>query len=106
MPFNDNKRLDPSQVQDRRGRKTGQTIAIGGGMGLILLLASMFFGVDLTELVNPDTLAPANSDMYFDDIDDLATTCQTGADANERQDCRVVGFVNSIQAFWEEEFPD
>lgn len=105
MPFNENKRLDPSQVQDRRGRSAGQTIAIGGGgIGIIILLVSMFLGVDLTELVGSDMLAPSRSDSYYEDVSDLATVCRTGADANQRQDCRIVGFVNSIQAFWEEEF--
>ena len=106
MPFNENKRLDPSQVQDRRGRSTGQTIALGGGgLGIIILLVSMFLGVDLTGLVNTDALAPSTSQEYYEDAGDLTSECMTGADANERQDCRVVGYVNSIQAFWEEEFP-
>jgi len=105
MPFNEKKNLDPSQVQDRRGRSTGQTIAIGGGgLGIIILLVSMFLGVDLTELAGSDMLAPSTSDSYYEDAEDLTSVCRTGADANQRQDCRIVGFVNSIQAFWDEEF--
>jgi len=104
MPFNENKRLDPSQVQDRRGSSAGRTIAIGGGgIGLIVLLVSMLLGVDLTGLAPVEGIAPPSSEGYLEDVSDLATECQTGADANIRQDCRIVGFVNSIQAFWEDE---
>ena len=106
MPFNEKKNLDPTQVQDRRGRSTGQTIAIGGGgLGIVILLVSMFLGVDLTGLVDTDLLAPSTSDAYDGGVGELTAQCLTGADANERQDCRIVAFVNSIQAFWEEEFP-
>ena len=105
MPFNEKKRLDPSQVQDRRGRSMGQTIAIGGGgFGLIILLVSMLLGVDLTDLTNMVEVAPSTyEEGYSADVSDLAAECQTGADANSRQDCRIVGFVNSIQAFWTDE---
>ncbi len=106
MTFNDRKRLDPSQVQDRRGQGMGKTIAIGGGgLGLIALLVSILLGVDLTGLVpGAEGSASSTYDSYPSDVSDLQTECQTGADANEREDCRIVGFVNSIQAYWTDEF--
>ena len=105
MPFEERKRLDPSQVQDRRGRSMGRTIAVGGGgLGLILLLASLFLGVDLTDLAGIAQGSAPGADAYYEDAGDLIAECQTGADANSRQDCRIVGYVNSIQAFWDEEF--
>jgi uncharacterized protein len=32
---------------------------------------------------------------------EVSQECQRGEDANERQDCRIVGVVNSVQAFWD-----
>ena len=99
MTFRRDVNLDPGQVTDRRGGfgggRRGGGLAVGGGLGGIILLAIMLFtGVDLTGLAGMGGTEnqPASSD--------LAEECRTGADANERQDCRIVGAVNSLDEYW------
>ncbi|HEX4744649.1 MAG TPA: neutral zinc metallopeptidase [Candidatus Limnocylindria bacterium] len=107
MTFDPNVRLDPSQVGDRRrgggvlgGGGGGPVIAGGGGIiGVVLLVAFMLLGGDPTALLDPSGGAMAPVDSA-----ETATQCQTGADANTRDDCRIVGFVNSIQKYWTDEF--
>jgi uncharacterized protein len=105
MPFNDQSRLDPSQVQDRRGRSVGRTVAVGGGgLGLVILVVALLLGAnpsDLLGLVGTNQAAP---NQNTSEVSDLQTVCQTGADANSREDCRIVGYVNSIQDYWSTEF--
>jgi predicted metalloprotease len=97
MSFNPNARLDPGQIQDRRGRGGG--IAIGGGIGTIILVAAyLLLGGNIGDLggvVGQQPVGPAASG-------DLSA-CQTGTDANQKEDCRIVGYVNSIQAYWQDE---
>ena len=116
MPdFRDEAKLDTSQVEDLRGRRGrvgrvpggGLTVG-GGGLGIVvaILLAVLFGGNvvggggglgDLGNLEDQTAGTPAvNSE--------IARECRTGADADEREDCRVVGYVNSIQAYWTESF--
>ncbi len=103
MSFNNKSRLDPNQVEDRRGRGRGRTIAVGGGgLTLVIVVVAMLFGVDLTSLTGGQQAPYSNESVG--EVYDLEAECQTGADANERQDCRIVGFVNSIQSFWTDEF--
>ena len=105
MPFNERSRLDPSQVEDRRGRGL-RGGAVGGGLGLVVLVVALLLGVDpggLADVIG-QAQAPAASTGNASEINNLAEQCRTGADANAREDCRVVGFVNSIQAFWTDEF--
>ena len=107
MPFNEKSRLDPSQVQDRRGMSTGTKVAVGGGgLGLLLLLVALIFGFNPGDLMNTSLVEPSYSDPSGGQITDLAAECQTGADANTRTDCALVGYVNSIQAFWSDVFAE
>ena len=104
MSFNRRSRLDPSQVEDRRGRGVGRGLAVGGGgLGLVIMLVVYLLGGNPADVINITQQAPAASQIGGD-FTTVAEACETGADANTREDCRIVGFVNSIQAFWADEF--
>jgi predicted metalloprotease len=103
MPFNERSRLDTSQVEDRRGM--GSAVATGGGaIGLVILVVALLLGVNPGDLTGLIEQAPSAATENTSPTTSLAELCQTGADANTRADCRIVGFVNSIQAFWTDEF--
>jgi uncharacterized protein len=105
MRFRKDAKLDPSQVEDYRGRggglPGGMPVTLGGGgglIGIIVLLAFLFLsggggGGDLGSLAG-QSVGPTGPSG------ELAQTCQTGADANSREDCRIVAVINSVQAYW------
>ena len=134
MRFDDNANLDTSQVDDQRGRGGGggggglgglgrgmggggfpMGKAGGGGLGLIMILVIVGLqmcsgrngglgGVPPSQSqsgLGSNSASPAGS---AGGNTNLATECKTGADANRRQDCRNVAVVNSVQAYWADEF--
>jgi predicted metalloprotease len=107
MRFNPRARLNPAQV--RRGGGGGITrlpmprggggMAIPGGIGGVLVVVVIFLvlqqlGGGSLPSGEPGGVAGVSPQQ-----------CRTGADANERQECRLVGVVNSVQAFWAETLP-
>lgn len=76
------------------------TLGGGGVIGIVVLVAFILLsgsGGGLGELgglagqaVGPG--APSS---------EVTEECKTGQDANEREDCRVVAIVNSVQAYWQ-----
>ena len=108
MRFRKNARLDPSQVEDYRGsggggrRPGGMPMTLGGGglIGIVVLVAFLLLsggegGLGDLGALSGQTVGPGTAQNS-----DLQTECRTGADANEREDCRIVGVVNSVQAYW------
>ena len=102
MTFDPNARLDTSEVTDARGGSRlggrGGLAVGGGGITLVIAIIYMLLGGDPGAILSggsggtaPDTNAPQSSAL---------AACKTGADANKREDCQIVGYVNSIQAFW------
>jgi predicted metalloprotease len=104
MRFRRGAPLDPGQVTDVRGRGAGVPLALGGGglgiVGLIVYLAIVLLSgggglggqlapLDETRVGRGDTPSSISQD------------CRTGEDANARDDCRIVGVVNSVQKFWD-----
>jgi predicted metalloprotease len=82
-----------------RGRGLGAPIAIGGGgIGILFFVLSLLMGGNPLDQISgggSGQLAPSTGSTQ---------QCQTGADAQQREDCRIVLFVNSIQDFWSGEF--
>jgi predicted metalloprotease len=115
VDFDDRASLDTSQVQDNRGGGGGfggRGIAIGGGGGLVGIIVLV-----ITLLANggsggsgggstgdPFGATTGRTGSATGAQSDLRQRCQSGADADRDQDCRVVGIVNNVQAFWQQTF--
>ncbi len=114
MEFKDDAKLDSSQVEDRRGQGGGGIsrggLAIGGGGGIvtiIIVVAALLLGVDPTSVIQGGgtTSNPAGVQATQTGGAGASTAdCRTGADANQREDCRILGYVNSIQRYWSDEY--
>jgi len=75
----------------------------GGGLGLAVLVIYLLFsllsgGGGLGGQLGPLEDARVGQG---DTPSSISQDCKTGQDANEREDCRIVAVVNSVQKFWD-----
>jgi uncharacterized protein len=109
MRFRRGARLDPGQVTDVRGRRMGGAggLAVGGGgLGIVALIIYLLVttlaggggGLGPLDQLQDERVGQGDTPSS------LSEDCKTGQDANERDDCRIVAVVNSVQKFWDEVF--
>src|SRR5512132_1315754 len=99
MRFREQSDLDASQVEDVRGRGGGMggKVALGGGgLGIIGVVVALVIALagggtgGLSNALSPLDDQSVNGNGSVPSA--LANECKTGADANAKEDCRIVGY--------------
>jgi predicted metalloprotease len=106
MRFRKGAKLDPGQVTDARGRRLGGGgLAMGGGgIGIVVLVIYLLVSALSGGGANlPGQLGPLDDQRVGENSSpsQVSEECKTGEDANQRDDCRIVAVVNSVQKFWD-----
>ena len=99
MRFNQRARLDSDQVRTRKGGAA----AMGGGVsivGILVVLAMQFLGGGGGDLGGALGALEGTQTGGQGATSEPLQGCETGADATESQECRIVAVVNSIQDLW------
>jgi len=105
MTFNEGMRIDTSNTTSSGGggRGPGRGMAIGGGVGgLLIVVLALFLGVDPGDVLNqqPGAAQPGTESAGFD-----VSQCRTGADANNILGCRLIATGHSVDAVWGQIMP-
>jgi predicted metalloprotease len=99
MTFNEGMQIDTSNISTSGGGGgPGRGIAIGGGVGgLLVLVVALFLGID------PSSVVPQQQQIGQGGVEapgyDMSH-CKTGADANKYVECRVAATTNSVDGVW------
>jgi len=84
---------------------SGRTVALGGGgLGIVGVILGLVFtlagGGSATDVLNQLSGLNGQQVGQSGSSGTVASECHTGADAQRTEDCRIVGYVNSIQSYW------
>src|SRR6478672_3717168 len=100
MTFNEGMQIDTSTTSSSGGgRGPGRGMAVGGGLGgLLIVVVALFLGVDPSSVIQQPQMDTQGVDAPGFDL----SQCKTGADANNIVQCRVVATGNSVDGVWEQ----
>ena len=96
MTFNEGMQIDTSTASSSGGGPGGRGLAIGGGVGgLVILVVALLLGVD------PSTVTTAPQPGQQQEVGGFdISQCKTGVDANKILGCRIIATGNSVDAVW------
>ena len=101
MTFNEGMQIDTSNIS-AGGRGPGRGIAIGGGLGgLVIVVIALLLGIDPSAVVPEQGQIGTGVEAPGYDL----SHCKTGADANKYVECRVVATTNSVDGVWQQLLP-
>ena len=101
MTFNEGMQIDTSNIS-AGGRGPGRGIAIGGGLGgLVIVVIALLLGIDPSAVVPQQGQIGTGVEAPGYDL----SHCKTGADANKYVECRVVATTNSVDGVWQQLLP-
>ena len=101
MTFNEGMQIDTSNIS-AGGRGPGRGIAIGGGLGgLVIVVIALLLGIDPSAVVPEQGQIGTGVEAPGYDL----SRCKTGADANKYVECRVVATTNSVDGVWQQLLP-
>lgn len=97
MTFNEHARINTSGVRKRSGGGRGGMMA-GGSLGVLVLLfiGSQLLGVNLMPFADLATGGGSGAAGQTSQLED----CETGADANANDECRMAGAADALDQYW------
>jgi uncharacterized protein len=103
MTFNEGMQIDTSTTSTSGGGGGGgRGIAIGGGLGgLLIVVVALFLGVDPSTVLPQQQIGTEGVETPGFDL----SQCKTAEDANSIVQCRVVATGNSVDGVWQQQMP-
>lgn len=100
MTFQGSGPLDTSGVSSGGSGGGGGRIAMGGGLGLVVTVVALLFGINPGDLMGGGTAGTGDTAAGQSVYDERIASCKTIEQANTDDVCRLIATKNSLNKVW------